>query len=114
MLNMKKASSKHTNWLPLIDVSGPFLTAGVLDGVFPQGLEAVYPEAKQRLRSCWEEWTEAVDERDSELPAIHREWCRSVLAEFLEMPSEVLVSGEKWSVSNETGHGAVFASTLSC
>ena len=103
MLNMKKASSKHTNWLPLIDVSGPFLTAGVLDGVFPQGLEAVYPEAKQRLRSCWEEWTEAVDERDSELPAIHREWCRSVLAEFLEMPSEVLVSGEKWSVTNETG-----------
>ncbi|MBP5641040.1 MAG: hypothetical protein J6X55_16285 [Victivallales bacterium] len=100
---MKKASSKHTNWLPLIDVSGPFLTAGVLDGVFPQGLEAVYPEAKQRLRSCWEEWTEAVDERDSELLAIHREWCRSVLAEFLEMPSEVLVSGEKWSVSNETG-----------
>lgn len=103
MLKMKKASSKHTNWLPLIDVSGPFLTAGVLDGVFPQGLEAVYPEAKQRLRSCWEEWTEAIDERDPELPAIHREWCRSVLAEFLEMPSEVLVSGEKWSVSNETG-----------
>lgn len=102
VLKMKKASSKHTNWLPLIDVSGPFLTVGVLDSVFPQGLEAVYPEAKQRLRSCWEEWTEAIDEHDAELPAIHREWCRSVLAEFLEMPSEVLVSGETWSVSNET------------
>lgn len=100
---MKKAISKHTDWLPLIDVSGPFLTAGVLDTVFPQGLDAVYPEEKHRLRSCWEEWTEAIDMQDAELPAIHREWCRSVLADLLEMPQEVLISGERWSVSDDTG-----------
>jgi hypothetical protein len=102
-LTMKKAISKHTDWLPLIDVSGPFLTAGVLDTVFPQGLDAVYPEEKHRLRSCWEEWTEAIDMQDAELPAIHREWCRSVLADLLEMPQEVLLSGERWSVSDDTG-----------
>ena len=99
---MKKISSRHTDWLPLIDVSGPFLTTGVLDNVFPQGLDAVYPEEKSRLRSCWEEWNEAVDNQDADLPAIHREWCKNVLTDLLEMPSEVLVSGERWSVSNET------------
>ena len=99
---MKKISSKHTDWLPLIDVSGPFLTTGVLDNVFPQGLDAVYPEEKSRLRSCWEEWNEAVDNQDADLPAIHREWCKNVLTDLLEMPSEVLVSGERWSVSNDS------------
>ena len=99
---MKKISSRHTDWLPLIDVSGPFLTTGVLDNVFPQGLDAVYPEEKSRLRSCWEEWNEAVDNQDADLPAIHREWCKNVLTDLLEMPSEVLVSGERWSVSNDS------------
>ncbi|MCR4575074.1 MAG: hypothetical protein K5787_15045 [Lentisphaeria bacterium] len=100
---MKKMSSIHTDWLPLIDVSGPFLSVGVLDNVFPQGLDAVYPKDKYRLRSYWEEWNDSVDEQDVKLPAIHQEWCRSVLSDFLEMPPEVLVSGERWSVANDTG-----------
>ncbi len=98
---MAKLSSRHTNWLPLIEVSGPFLTPGVLDTVFPQGLDAVYPEDKRRLRSLWEEWDTAVDEQDRDLPALHQEWCKRVLTEFLEIPPKVLVAGEKWSVTND-------------
>jgi len=100
---MARLSSRHTDWLPLIEVSGPFLTPGVLDTVFPQGLDALYPEDKKRLRSLWEEWNTAVDEQDRDLPALHQEWCRRVLTEFLEMPSQVLVAGEKWSVTNDAG-----------
>ena len=37
----------HTEWLSLIEVSGPFLTLPVLERVFPQGLDKDdSPEAK--------------------------------------------------------------------
>ena len=35
--------SKHAEWLSLIEVSGPFISIGMLDQVFPQGLDAIYP-----------------------------------------------------------------------
>ena len=67
---MKKLS-QHAEWLSLVDISGPFLAVSVLDRVFPQGLEAVYPESKRRIRAAYEEWCDAVDQNDPALSELH-------------------------------------------
>ena len=56
--------SKHTEWLSLVEISGPFLAVSVLDKVFPQGLEAIYPDSKKRIRNAYEEWCDALNDED--------------------------------------------------
>ena len=102
---MKKLS-QHAEWLSLVDISGPFLAVSVLDRVFPQGLEAVYPESKRRIRAAYEEWCDAVDQNDPALSELHREWAKLVLSEFLEIPDEVLLAGNDFSVTADDGNGA--------
>ena len=46
----------HVEWLQLVDVSGPFLSLGVLAEVFPLGLDAVEPELAERLKQAYAEW----------------------------------------------------------
>lgn len=75
---------RQTEWLSLIEVSGPFLVPRVLEEVFPQGLERVETPVRHRLREAYEEWREAVDTEDSDLEALHRAWTRLVLEECLE------------------------------
>jgi hypothetical protein len=82
--------SRHTEWLSLIEVSGPFLAISVLEKAFPQGLEAVETPRRQRLRAAYEEWCDAVDKNDPLLPELHREWIRLVFTEILEYDSDVL------------------------
>ncbi|BCO30134.1 hypothetical protein TspCOW1_02370 [Thiohalobacter sp. COW1] len=81
--------SRHAEWLSLVEWSGPFLAVPVLEAVFPQGIEVVKTDHRQRLRSAYEEWREAVDEHDPQLEALHREWIRLVLEELLEYDAEV-------------------------
>ncbi len=89
---MVKNLSHHTEWLSLVESSGPFLALPVLDAVFPQGIEAIETVDRRRLRSAYDEWREAVDEADPQLEALHCEWVRLVLEELLEYDSEVLKS----------------------
>ena len=49
--------SRHTEWLSLVEVSGPFLAVPVLEKAFPQGLDVVETPKRQRLRAAYEEWT---------------------------------------------------------
>ena len=88
------SASQHIEWLNLVEKTGPFLAVGVLEEAFPQGLEKVETRKRQRVRSAYEEWREAVDETDSQLDALHREWVRLVLEEVLEYEASVLKSGE--------------------
>jgi len=88
-----KPPSRHTEWLSLIEVSGPFLAVSILEKAFPQGLEAVETPRRQRLRAAYEEWCDAVDENDPLLPDLHREWIRLVFTEILEYDDEVLKTG---------------------
>jgi len=88
--------SKHAEWLSLIEISGPFLTVSMLEKAFPQGLEAVETPRRQRLRAAYEEWCEAVDQKDESLPELHREWVRMVLVETLEYDHESLVQANNW------------------
>ncbi len=91
--------SRHTEWLSLVESSGPFLTLPVLDAVFPQGIEAIETTERRRLRSAYDEWREAVDEADPDLGALHREWVRLVLEELLEYDAEVLIGRDELDVS---------------
>src|SRR6266516_3397895 len=86
---------QHTEWLSLLEVSGPFLSMPVLLSVFPQGLEKDEQEAELRrmLRMAYDEWADNQAGVRPE-PAIHLEWLRFVLATVLEMPREMLAEGQ--------------------
>jgi hypothetical protein len=84
--------SEQVEWLSLIDISGPFLAASVLEQAFPQGLEKVETPRRQRLRSAYDEWRDAVDEDDTQLGDIHSAWVLMVLQDMLEYEDAILVS----------------------
>lgn len=82
--------STNHDWLNLIEVSGPFLAVPVLREVLPQGLEALTSGRPQRLRAAYDEWRDAVDADDTDLPAIHSAWIDEVLQSALEVDEQVL------------------------
>ncbi|MGB0383199.1 MAG: Eco57I restriction-modification methylase domain-containing protein [Ardenticatenaceae bacterium] len=75
----------HTEWLSLLEVSGPFLSLPVLLQAFPQGLEGVDAEVRGVLRVAYGEW-----EQVREDGRYHAAWVEWVLREGLGLPSEVL------------------------
>lgn len=103
-------TAQHIEWRSLIEISGPFLAASVLENVFPQGLDAVETPRRQKLRAAYEEWRDAVNEEDPLLPELHQEWIRLVLTDLLEYDSESLISAADWagelpSVSSQENTG---------
>ncbi|NVN09814.1 Eco57I restriction-modification methylase domain-containing protein [Nguyenibacter vanlangensis] len=82
--------SANHDWLNLIEVSGPFLAVPVLREVLPQGLEALTSGRPQRLRAAYDEWRDAVDADDPDMPAIHSAWIDEVLQSALEVDDQVL------------------------
>jgi len=90
-MNMPRIA-EQTEWLSLIDISGPFLAGKVLEETFPQGLDKIETPRRQRLRAAYDEWRDAVDENDSELCELHEVWTKMVLREALEYEDQVLIS----------------------
>lgn len=88
-------AAHHSDWLSLIDVSGPFLAEPVLREAFPQGFAGLDAGRRRELRSAYDEWREAVDLKDADLPALHRAWVELVLSRLLEWDADVLKSGDK-------------------
>jgi hypothetical protein len=107
--------SNDHEWLNLIEVSGPFLAVPVLRDVFPQGLEALPSGRPQRLRRTYDEWRDAVDMDDPDLPALHAAWIDDVLQTALEMDGTVLLKSatlpERLTVSLPE-HGVTVAPDL--
>ncbi|MGW0646367.1 Eco57I restriction-modification methylase domain-containing protein [Streptomyces badius] len=69
-------AEQHAEWLRLLRPDGPFIALPVLTEVFPQGLDTVPTETRQRLRQAWEEVQED--------PALLRHgWERLILDELL-------------------------------
>jgi len=85
-----KNMSQHTEWLSMIEVSGPFLDVSVLEKIFPQGLDSMETYRKNRIRSAYEEWRDAVEENDPQLSELHKAWIELVLKELLEFDDSVL------------------------
>lgn len=101
-----KNMSHHTEWLSLIEVSGPFLSVSVLDRIFPQGLESLDKYSKQRIRSAYEEWRDAIDENDPQLSELHQAWIRLVLEELLEYDGSVLaIASDDLTYKSKDGEG---------
>ena len=107
--------SNDHEWLNLVEVSGPFLAVPVLRDVFPQDLEALPSGRPQRLRRTYEEWRDAVDMDDLDLPALHAAWVDDVLLTALEVDETVLRKGanlpERLTVSMPE-HGVTVAPDL--
>ena len=84
----------HAEWLSLVEASGPFLSLPVLLKVFAAGLDAHEPEHLKLVRSAHEEWQ---DNQFGLRPerAIHRAWVEFVLKRTLELPDEVLQTGQQ-------------------
>ncbi|MFA6233901.1 MAG: restriction endonuclease, partial [Bacteroidota bacterium] len=78
--------SHHTEWLSLLDVSGPFLSLPVLKEAYPQGLPAVEEGLRRDLRLAVEEWEDEVDD-----VAIHRAWIDFVLHRVLGWPDGQII-----------------------
>lgn len=65
----------------------------VLLQAFPQGLDAHDPEHLRFLRLAYEEWLDNQQGLKPE-PAIHRAWVAFVLSKTLDLPQEVVLSGQ--------------------
>ena len=89
------SAAHHIEWLSLIQKTGPFLAVSVLEEAFPQDLEAVDTVRRRRVRGAYEEWSEAVENEDPHLDALHREWIQLILSELLEYQPEVLKAGDE-------------------
>lgn len=101
-----KKMSQHTEWLSMIEVSGPFLAVSVLEKIFPQGLESLETYRKNRIRSAYEEWRDAVEEDDPQLPELHRAWIGLVLDELLEYEDSVLeTTSDEFTYKSPDGDG---------
>lgn len=84
----------HSEWLSLVEASGPFLSLPVLMGAFPQGLDAHDPEHLRSVRAAHEQWEDNQQERRPDT-AIHRAWTEFVLRETLRLPEGVLLQGQR-------------------
>jgi hypothetical protein len=75
----------HSEWLALVDTSGPFLTLPVLARALPNGLDQVPPELAREVARAYGEW-----QAD---PALHGAWVRWVLTGVLGFDTRVLADG---------------------
>lgn len=80
--------AQHTEWLSLIDISGPFLAEPVLKDAFPQGLEELDTQKRRTIRQAYDEWREAIDLADPDLPRIYQAWIDFVLRQALELDDD--------------------------
>lgn len=80
--------NENSDWLSLIEISGPFLAVPVLKEAFPQGLEELDGIKRKRLRQAYEEWREALELEDSQFAELHAAWIDEVLSRGLELDED--------------------------
>lgn len=78
-------ANHHSDWLSLIEISGPFLAVPVLKEAFPQGLEELDATKRKRLRQAYEEWCEVLELEDAQFAELHVAWIDEVLSRGLEL-----------------------------
>lgn len=92
---MSGIASHHSEWLNLVERSGPFVEPPVLTRAFPQGLPKVDSRKLGRLRAAYEEWANAQDAKAPDASAVHATWVQLVLGEVLEFDKQTLRSGDR-------------------
>lgn len=76
--------SLHSEWLSLIDVSGPFLAEPVLDASFSTGLPALDRKKRKGVRQAYYELRESQTQDDPDYPKFHHAWIQYILSDALE------------------------------
>lgn len=85
----RRRRAQHSDWLSIIDVSGPFLTPAVVERVWPAGLDALDRQRRTRLREEHAHWMRA--------PAAgHSQWIDFVLHEFLDWGDRCRRTSDGW------------------
>lgn len=105
---MKKASV-HYNWLRLIEVSGPFVSATALDEAFPNGLDGLDKSVKRQLSRYYDEWLEAMETKSPYFGQLHTAWCEAVLREGLEFHENDFEGAETYVAKDDAGIGTFTA-----
>jgi hypothetical protein len=82
-------SRHHSDWLSLVEVSGPFVSLPVLLRIFPQGLEPRDPAQAKALRAAYEEWQD-----HPTAPGKQRAWVHYVLTAVLGYPQGQIAEGQ--------------------
>ena len=104
-----KALSIHYDWLQLIEVSGPFLSATVLNEAFPDGLDGFDKRTKRDLSRYYSEWVDAVETKHPRLEELHEAWCEAVLREGLGFQPGDLTGGRgAWRQTGQAPQNAEF------
>lgn len=83
------ASRHHSDWLSLVEISGPFVSLPVLLRVFSQGLEPRDPTQAKALRAAYEDWQD-----NPAAPGQQRAWVLHVLTTVLGYPANQVVEGQ--------------------
>ena len=81
-------NNQHSEWLSLLDVSGPFLAEPVLENAFPQGLEQLNPNSKKSVRQAYDEWRDSITEGEPDAQEIHVAWISHILSKILELDED--------------------------
>ncbi len=101
-----------TEWLKLIDVTGPFLTEPALENCTPPVLATIETTVRRKLRSAYDEWAEAKGTGASDIADVHEAWIEIVLTDLLRYRSEELRSGDalpKNAIVSLAEHGVSIA-----
>ncbi len=106
---MSSKTSIHYDWLQLIEVSGPFLSATVLNEAFPDGLDGFDKRTKRDLSRYYSEWVDAVETKHPRLEELHEAWCEAVLREGLGFQPGDLTGGRgAWRQTGQAPQNAEF------
>jgi hypothetical protein len=79
-------AEQHAEWLALLSPEGPFLVLPVLVEAFPQGLDTVPAELRDRLRLGWQELADAPD-------LLGPAWHELIVGELLRYPASARSGG---------------------
>ena len=74
---------RHADWLALIDISGGFLDADILNEKCGSGLERLPLPVVQQITQFYAAWRNAVDTHDPDLDEYHRTWFDAVYYNLL-------------------------------
>ena len=76
-------TARHADWLALIDISGGFLDADILNEKCGSGLERLPLATVQQITQFYAAWRNAVDTHDPDLDEYHRTWFDAVYYNLL-------------------------------
>jgi hypothetical protein len=94
----KTIAQRHAEWSGLLRPDGPFISVPVLAEAFPQYLDTVPDDTRDKLRLAWSEVSEAPD---TLTPA----WCDLVLRELLAYSPQLLAEAPGLPPDLATGPG---------